>query len=772
MTSVFIYSGLASAVFLLIFGLRLKRCPADYSLIDLAAFYGLMRLVPLFMLTERSVGNYAVLLIDAAFLAGMFFTAREVFGNRAARTTAALYLFSPLTVICVVTGGALQTVFLALMCVLTLGSAAVLKARIDGFSPQYFYREYVLLSLSIWLGGFAADCIGSRVGEIIFTVSSPTVLVLCVVFSGITIVLTADKLLSLFKNPPPEAEPVQTHGELSTPNPDAKFGIKNTAAMLALTLVYAAAVLTNLGSTKAPQENACLNSGTTLLLDFGEDVRLSEMSVFLGRLDNRYVSISAYSEKTRQWTEISEYHNIPSVFAWNTTEINCTGRFVKLEFFDDSYLNEIVFLDENGNRILPVNSADRAELFDEQELFPCPETSFYSSMFDEIYYARTAVEFLGDLPIYETTHPPLGKSIIAIGVSLFGVTPFGWRIMPAIFGILMVPAAYLFAWVLSKRSDIAFLGGLLTAAEFMHFTLSRIATLDIIVGLFIQLMFLFMFCFAAETERGGSTKKQALWLVLCGIVSALAIATKWTGVYAGVGIAVIFFTALSRRLSAMPKNRERAVYLARLGTVCVFSFIILPIAAYCLSYTEFAQSYPEKGIIQHAVENSLQSYQYHSSLTAEHPYSSEWYEWLVDKRPLLDWLNGDGETTSSVATLGSPLVVWGGIAALLHNIWLWRCRKNTAAQYLVIAYLSMLMPWLFVHRTVFIYQYFGCIIILVMLICNSLLHLGKHAKKAEIFAAAAAIALFVMFYPLLSGAVVPAHYHDMWLEWLETWCFE
>ena len=40
--------------------------------------------------------------------------------------------------------------------------------------------------------------------------------------------------------------------------------------------------------------------------------------------------------------------------------------------------------------------------------------------FDEVYHARTAMEFLAERPPYEWTHPPLAKDIMALGILAFG----------------------------------------------------------------------------------------------------------------------------------------------------------------------------------------------------------------------------------------------------------------------------------------------------------------------------------------------------------------
>ena len=45
-----------------------------------------------------------------------------------------------------------------------------------------------------------------------------------------------------------------------------------------------------------------------------------------------------------------------------------------------------------------------------------------SMYFDEIYHGRTGYEQLHRMPVYETTHPPLGKDFIMLGIALFGMT--------------------------------------------------------------------------------------------------------------------------------------------------------------------------------------------------------------------------------------------------------------------------------------------------------------------------------------------------------------
>ena len=98
---------------------------------------------------------------------------------------------------------------------------------------------------------------------------------------------------------------------------------------------------------------------------------------------------------------------------------------------------ELAFRDAAG-QLVPV--AGGGVLFDEQTTVPETISQLNSMYFDEIYHARTGYEQLHKMPVYETTHPPLGKDLIMLGIALFGMTGFGWRFSGTLFGVLLVPA--------------------------------------------------------------------------------------------------------------------------------------------------------------------------------------------------------------------------------------------------------------------------------------------------------------------------------------------
>ena len=216
-------------------------------------------------------------------------------------------------------------------------------------------------------------------------------------------------------------------------------------------------------------------------------------------------------------------------------------------------LSEVGFVNSDGNP-LPVTLAANASapenaqaLIDEQDTVPDHPSYYNSTYFDEIYHARTAYEHLHGLSTYEWTHPPLGKVLMMVGIRLFGMTPFGWRFMGALMGVLMLPVMYLLAKQLGASTKVSCLAMLLLALDSMHFTQTRIATIDSYAVFWIMLMYLFMFRYVKMNFHRESLGRTLVPLGLCGVTMGVAWATKWIGIYASAGLALLFFWSLISR---------------------------------------------------------------------------------------------------------------------------------------------------------------------------------------------------------------------------------
>ena len=427
----------------------------------------------------------------------------------------------------------------------------------------------------------------------------------------------------------------------------------DAALMAGISLVYACVAFWNLGDTQAPESfvNMEQRSVTVELEESGA----SELMLYSGVGIGEYtMEFSSDGENYLPLTSFSQTHG--EVLKWNLVELEggIPAGFLRISATGGVWLGELVARDSQGN-ILPVSCSETA-LVDEQELCPAEQTFMNSSYFDEIYHARTAWENLNGVYPYEITHPPLGKEIISLGILIFGMTPFGWRFSGTLFGVLMLPLMYVFLKKLFGGRTAPAAGTVVFAADFMHFVQTRIATIDTYAVFFILLMYLFMYLFFTEDKLR--------YLALSGLFFGLGAASKWTCLYAGAGLALIWAWYWI-------KNARRGVraFLKNCGFCLVF-FVLLPCVIYYLSYIPYAQARGGISVfsldyLKMVLDNQEYMFNYHSTIQATHPYSSRWYQWIFDIRPILYYLqylpNG---MRSSFGAFVSPALCWGGFIGL------------------------------------------------------------------------------------------------------------
>ena len=118
-------------------------------------------------------------------------------------------------------------------------------------------------------------------------------------------------------------------------------------------------------------------------------------------------------------------------------------------------------------------------------------------IFDEVYYPTDAWDMLKhgvewdektNGPAY-VVHPPLGKWLIALGETVFGNTPLGWRVPTAVAGTLMILILVRVAYRLFRSVLLAGAAGLLMTLDGFQLVLSRTSLLDIFLGLFVLASF-------------------------------------------------------------------------------------------------------------------------------------------------------------------------------------------------------------------------------------------------------------------------------------------
>jgi len=549
---------------------------------------------------------------------------------------------------------------------------------------------------------------------------------------------------------------------------DTKLYRKDFIFMAVITLVYSAVALYNLGDTKAPQTFEVIDENSVIMMELPEETKVSDLKIYLGpqNLDDaKTLTVRLYGND--DMLTYGETINTGNVFCWNNYELSKMAKRIKLTSSQPVYIGEIGIWDDNGKWIRPTTAS--SSLIDEQACVPYSANYRNGTYFDEIYHARTAYEFIHELPVYEWTHPPLGKIFISLGVNLFGMTPFGWRIIGTLFGILMVPILYIFTKKMFGITWISALSSIVFSFDFMHFTQSRIATIDVYVTFFIMLMYLLMYKYVDEHLGKKQITNSFLPLGLSGVFMGLGIACKWTGIYAGAGLGVVFFSALYLKYKngvISKKDIIKTIFF------CLGAFVVVPVLIYALSYIPFIRA--NNGSFYDMIQNQIDMFAYHGKtvVSTTHPYSSQWYKWIVNYRPIWYYSGTNGDLSENISAFGNPIVWISGLLAFFYCVYDGIKNHDKNAVFLVIAYLAQLLPWIFVDRTTFIYHYFPCVPFLVLMIAHFVHRMylkNKLVKPYFIAFTVVAVLLFIMFYPAISGFAVDGDYVRDFLRWLPSW---
>lgn len=601
---------------------------------------------------------------------------------------------------------------------------------------------------------------------------------------------------------------------------------KDALPVLLITAIYAFTAFFSLGSTKAPQSYVDLAAGKSVTYEIsGDAICIASIRSYANLGTGGYnLEISADGEtwstlwtrtETDEWgKEKTAYYwamaegyepsyalaqPYTSLFKWVeiTTDNPQYARYIRLTGKADYgqkvlRLGKLIFLDENGEILRPnFGLADGSpmdegvkNLLDVDAKVPTTLSWFNSTYFDEIYHPRTALEHLEGITPYENTHPPLGKLIIALGIQIFGMTPFGWRFMGTLFGVAMLPILYIFLKNMFGKSKIAACGTILLATEFMHLTQTRIATIDTYGVFFILVSYLFFYRWLtapATTNKAGKTSQGYFSLALSGIFFGVGCASKWTVVYAGAGLAVLYLIHFVLHLRSWPGEENapgRGSWAVKTLGLSVLCFVLIPAVIYTASYIPYAAAKQENWTVMDVIgemgRNQVHMLTYHQGVHSTHPYESRWYQWLVDGRPILYYLNTPAEGfTQRFASFNNPLISWAGLLCLAAMLWRSITRRCGKGVFLFVGFLAQFLPWVFISRTTFAYHYFPSVLFLIFAICyvwNDLMENPRARWKLPLYGVTAgSCVLYAMFYPVLIGLAVPTWYSGSVLRFLPSW---
>ena len=610
------------------------------------------------------------------------------------------------------------------------------------------------------------------------------------------------------------------------------FTRRDAAIALIVSALFACLTFINLGSTKAPQTALTfLDAGESAVLDLGEEKEEFRLLYFQGiHYENSGFTVETAGEDGAYGESVSAAVNYGDCFKWayvpsyGSTPNTFSGRYVRITADAPGVtLFEVLARTAEGEvypMTLVTGAEDAGHLCDEPDTLEGEPGWFNSAYFDEIYHARTGYEIMkGDMPIYEWTHPPLGKLMIALCIRVFGMTPFGWRFAGALMGVMMLPAVYLTALLLTRRRSLALGAAGLMFFDFMHFTQTRIATIDSFVVCFILWSVFFMLYWFKLDYWRAPVRKSLMLLGLSGLFMGLAIASKWTGCYCGVGLAVIFFWGVLRRFgeargaraalgaedeakagekaraekagpaqeepapkeeSLIGRNGHRRIVLDILS--CFIFFILIPLAIYYVSYIPVLR-YEGSISVARIIEECGRMYSYHSQpgLGMDHPFYSPWYEWPVIAKPMwfaaAQYLKaGEG---MSITVFGNPAVWYLGSASvvimLVYMVWRFFDGKKedlTVPVLILICFLAQFLPWVLVPRGTYIYHYFASVPFTIMANVYLWGLLEKRKPRWGVIGLGAQVALavlmFAAFFPYISGVTAPVEWMEA-MQWYPNW---
>jgi dolichyl-phosphate-mannose--protein O-mannosyl transferase len=436
-------------------------------------------------------------------------------------------------------------------------------------------------------------------------------------------------------------------------------------------------------------------------------------------------------------------------------------------------------------------------------------------------------------------HPELGKWLIGAGEQVFGLDPFGWRIASAIVGTLMVLVLIRLVRRLTGSTLLGGVAGVLLCFDGLHFALSRLALLDIFVAFFLLCA---VSCLVADRDWSRERLALAAaasgvenrwgpvsglwwrpWRLAAGVMFGLAISCKWSAVIplAAFGLLVVAWDAGARRSLGVRHWFWRAAVVD--GLPAFGYLVVVASLIYVVSWTgwlmhadvfeaalarnnygpywgDYTKQDPD-GFFPSLFQGLRSLWHYHGAVfefhsnglvDATHSYQSAPQGWLVMYRPVvvsteLDILPGTqgcaapegSKCIREMLLLGTPMLWWGGVVALLHACYAWLARRDWRYGVAVVGLVATWVPFFrYADRPIFSFYAITVLPFTIVAIC---LLLGRLLGTAEAppgrrLAGSVVAGTFVVLVVLNFAWLWPIYTNELltteeWLDrvWFRSW---
>jgi dolichyl-phosphate-mannose--protein O-mannosyl transferase len=442
-------------------------------------------------------------------------------------------------------------------------------------------------------------------------------------------------------------------------------------------------------------------------------------------------------------------------------------------------------------------------------------------VFDEFYYAteahnilRYGVEYGADPYNYFTiAHPPLGKLFIAMGEVAFGASVTGWRLPAVIAGTLTVTVMIRVARRLFRSTLLGCAAGLLLALDGMEFVFSRLAVLDIFLTLLILLAFACLIrdhearreLVAAQSEESvkSGVRRLRQWLSVPGwrlgaaIFMGLAISVKWSALWFIPGL-LLYVIVSNHGLRATDGSLRSSLSAAWRAVARLVMYSTVSVSVYVASWTGWFLSpygwHTHKGLIKplwssflpdslgYFLAYQMSMFTKGQGLMTGHPGASRPIDWLTSLEPYLvaELMNDDCSSncgTSKILALGTPILWWSFIPALVGCIFLLIVKRDKVAGVFAVTAAVGIFSWIPFSRDMYSFYALPALPFCILAVVRMLACLGalsaipkrRFIGRTAILVYVAVIGLtFAYFYPLYMGLpLTPSEVTGR--MWLSNW---
>jgi dolichyl-phosphate-mannose--protein O-mannosyl transferase len=332
---------------------------------------------------------------------------------------------------------------------------------------------------------------------------------------------------------------------------------------------------------------------------------------------------------------------------------------------------------------------------------------FNTLVFDEVYYAKFANNYLTGTPFFDG-HPPLSKYMIAVSIwlaerlhlgpnvgnELTGAfhTTWSYRWSAALTGSFIPIVVAELARQISQNRCLALIAGGFVALDGLFLVESRYALNNVylvLFGLLGQLCFVLAARSFAIRDRQSTPQTRLRlgwrwrywgWLSLAGVSFAAATSIKWNGLWFLLGAYSCWAIGwLYCRVTKLQRQRSLFWQFGQMSPIAIALWLgLLPFLVYALIWVPHLQL--NRDATFWGLQQQILAYhQGVKSGKAVHPYCSDWWSWLWMQQPVAYFYqvgidptrvlppNGvvkpEG-STYAVHAMGNPILWWASTAAI------------------------------------------------------------------------------------------------------------